>query len=203
MTDPEAQAGKRKPGGTSPDDANPEARRALDQLIERQYDRLKKLAARIRWSDSRASLNATALLNEAYIKLSKTPADLGGKHHDEALGIIANVMRQILIDQARNKGALKRGRGNRPVPLDEAPDVMSDVSALSPEDVLTLAAARDQLARSNPRMAKILDCRFYLGMTADETALALSVSKTTVEREGREARNFLRSRLRPAGAGGS
>lgn len=185
-------------GFPTPAAENPEDRRALDQLVVRQYDRLKKLAAKVRWSDSRASLTATALLNEAYIKLSKTPGDLGGKQHDEVLAIIANVMREILIDQARSKGALKRGRGNRPVSLDEGADVMGDVAALSPEDVLTIGEARDELGRADRRMAQILDCRFYLGMTAGETALALALSKTTVERGSREARSFLRARLRPA-----
>jgi RNA polymerase sigma factor (TIGR02999 family) len=174
-----------------------EERHALDQLVVRQYDRLKKLATRVRWSDARTSLTATALLNEAYIKLSKAPADLLGKQHDEILAIIANAMREILIDQARSRGALKRGAGDRGKPLDETTDVLNDVAALSREDILTLESARKELDQVNPQAARILDCRFYLGMTTDETARALRLSKTMVERESREAKQFLKSRLQP------
>jgi RNA polymerase sigma factor (TIGR02999 family) len=174
-----------------------EERHALDQLVVRQYDRLKKLATRVRWSDARTSLTATALLNEAYIKLSKAPADLLGKQHDEILAIIANAMREILIDQARSRGALKRGAGDRGKPLDETTDVLNDVAALSREDILTLESARKDLDQLNPQAARILDCRFYLGMTSDETARALRLSKTMVERESKEAKQFLKSRLQP------
>jgi RNA polymerase sigma factor (TIGR02999 family) len=174
-----------------------EERHALDQLVVRQYDRLKKLATRVRWSDARTSLTATALLNEAYIKLSKAPADLMGKQHDEILAIIANAMREILIDQARSRGALKRGAGDRGKPLDETTDVLNDVAALSREDILTLESARKELDQLNPQAARILDCRFYLGMTTDETARALRLSKTMVERESREAKQFLKTRLQP------
>ena len=180
-----------------PSSEDSEERHALDQLVVRQYDRLKKLATRVRWSDARTSLTATALLNEAYIKLSKAPADLLGKQHDEILAIIANAMREILIDQARSRGALKRGAGDRGKPLDETTDVLNDVAALSREDILTLESARKELDQLNPQAARILDCRFYLGMTSDETARALRLSKTMVERESKEAKQFLKSRLQP------
>jgi RNA polymerase sigma factor (TIGR02999 family) len=199
MTDGESEQQTRlTPAENSPPDPRDSGdRHALDQLVVRQYDRLKKLAARVRWSDARTSLTATALLNEAYIKLSKAPADLEGKQHDEILAIIANAMREILIDQARSRGALKRGAGDRGRPLDETTDVLSDISSLSREDILTIESARKQLEELNPQAARILDCRFYLGMTTDETARALRLSKTMVERESREAKQFLRSRLQP------
>jgi len=77
-------------------------------------------------------------------------------------------------------------------------DVLKSTEAFSPEDVLELRIARQEMEVRNPRMAAILDCRFCLGMTSDETALALGLSKSTVERDGREAKSYLKTRLRPA-----
>ena len=170
-------------------------KRSLDEIVERQYRRLRELAAKIRWRNRRGSVTATSLLNEAYIRLSKNPPDLRGKDHAEVLAIFANAMRQILIDQARGKRAGKRGGGNRPVSLDKDVDVLRDPAALSPEDLLNLEAAVKELARVDPKKAQIIDYRFFLGMTADESARVLGLSKSTVEREGREAKAFLISKL--------
>jgi ECF sigma factor len=91
-------------------------RHALDQLVQRQYDRLRALAAKVRWRNPKSSMTANTLLSDAYIRLSKKPEDLEGKSHEEALAIIANVMWQVVIDQARIKRSLKRD-GNRTVHL--------------------------------------------------------------------------------------
>jgi RNA polymerase sigma factor (TIGR02999 family) len=172
-----------------------ENKRSLDEIVERQYLRLRELAAKIRWRNRQGSTTATSLLNEAYIRLSRNPPDLRGRDHGEILAIFANAMRQILIDQARGKRAGKRGGGNRPVSLDKDIDVLRDPAALSPEDLLNLEAAVKELERVDAQKAKIIDFRFFLGMTADESALVLGLSKSTVEREGRQAKAFLISKL--------
>jgi RNA polymerase sigma factor (TIGR02999 family) len=184
-------------------DRDPDDKRALDDIVERQYLRLRELAAKIRRRSPRASTTATSLLNEAYIKLSQNPPDRRAREHGEVLAVFANAMRQILIDQARSKHAGKRGGGNRPVSLDKGVDVLQDPAALSPEDLLNLETAVKELERLDPRKAKIIDCRFFLGMTTDECALALSLSKTTVERESREAKTFLISKVAPKQAMGA
>jgi len=174
-------------------------RKALDELVERLYSKLKPLAARVRWRDANPTLNATALVQEAYLKLLNGK-DLGSKSHDEVLAIFAHVMRQIMVDAARRRRAQKRGAG---VVVPMTTEHQNAVGAtpretVTPEDVLTLEAALDELRISNQRQADIMERRHYLGLTVDETARALRLSKTMVEREERSARKFLEERIRPS-----
>jgi RNA polymerase sigma factor (TIGR02999 family) len=166
-------------------------KRALDELFTRLYITIKDLAARVRWGSSRSSsptLNPTALVHEAYLKLLHDPPDFSSKSSEEAIAIFANAMRQILIDTARRNSAQKRA------PL-SSPEV---AASLSVEDALTLKALLDDLGREHPRQGRIVDCRFFLGMTLAETAAALNVSTATVEREWRDAKNRLGSRMSKA-----
>lgn len=165
----------------------PEEKLALDAVVLRLYNDLRRLAARVRWQGSSQTLNPTALVHEAYEKLLKDPPDLASKPYDEVLGIFAHVMRQILIDAARRKSAQKR-----------TPEGLPNAKALPVEDALTLEQAVRELEREHPRQARIADCRFYLGMTVTETAAALHLSKTTVEREWETARASLEKAIRPA-----
>jgi len=159
---------------------------ALDELFTRLYNKIRILAARVRWNGMNPTLNPTALVHEAYIKLRRDPPEFAAKSYEEVIGIFANAMRQILIDGARRKGAQKR------VALD-APER----TELPIEDALTVLAALDRLECDNLRQAQIVRCRFLLGMTADETAAALGLSKRTVEREWQEAKAYLTMEIDP------
>jgi RNA polymerase sigma factor (TIGR02999 family) len=160
---------------------------ALDELFTRLYNKIRILAARVRWNGTNPTLNPTALAHEAYIKLRRDPPELAAKSYDEVIGIFANAMRQILIDAARRKSAQKR------VALD-APER----TELPIEDAITVLAALDRLEGNIPRQAQIIKCRFLLGMTADETAAALRVGKRTVEREWQDAKAYLSREIDPS-----
>lgn len=164
----------------------PDERRLLDELFTRLYDKIRRLAARVRWSGASPTLSPTALAHEAYLKLRKDPPDLAAKPYDEVIAIFANAMHQILIDAARRKGAQKRAIASSP----DTPD-------LPIEDALTIAAAIEGLERENPAQARIVQCRFLLGMTVDETAAALGFSKRSIEREWHDARVRLTSKIDP------
>jgi RNA polymerase sigma factor (TIGR02999 family) len=158
----------------------------LDDLFGRLYSKIRQLASRVRWKGANPTLNATALAHEAYLKLLKDPPDLASKSSDEVIAVFANAMRQILIDAARRKKAQKRDPVSAP-----------ENTPLPVEDALTIDALAQDLKRENPRQGQVVDCRFYLGMTVDETAAALGLSKTMVEREWREARARLGARVQP------
>jgi RNA polymerase sigma factor (TIGR02999 family) len=175
----------------------PMDRRSFNELTERLYTRLKPLAARIRWSPESATLSPTVLLHEAYLRLLRSEQTTAPD--DEIIGRFAHVMKQIMVEAARRKRSQKRGAGGI-VPLKDGDSQVLGLREEEPlpyEDVLALDAAEAELRRSDPRQAAIIERRFYLGLTVDETARLLGVSTTTVERGYREAKEFLQSRLRP------
>jgi RNA polymerase sigma factor (TIGR02999 family) len=163
-----------------------EERRNLDEIFGQLYEKIKGLAARVRWCGANPTLNPTALAHEAYLKLRENPPDLSAKNYDEVIGIFSHAMRQILVDAARRKGALKR-----------LPVAGPEDKKLPVEDALALNTALEELERVNPRQARIVECRFLLGMTVEETALATRQSRTTVERDWREAKDRLSRKLYP------
>ena len=162
------------------------ARQRLDELFGQRYEKIKHLAARVRWPGANPTLNPTALAHEAYLKLRVNPPDLAAKDYDELIRIFSHAMRQILVDAARRKSAVKR------VAVAQAAD-----ATLPVEDAMTVAIAIEDLEKENPRRARIVECRFLLGMTVDETASATGQSRTTVEREWREAKDRLSRRIHP------
>jgi RNA polymerase sigma factor (TIGR02999 family) len=162
------------------------ARQRLDELFGERYEKIKRLAARVRWHGANPTLNPTALAHEAYLKLRDNPPDLAAKDYDEVIRIFSRAMRQILVDAARRKGAVKR------VEVARAEDAKLPV-----EDAITLNIAIEDLEKENPRQARVVECRYLLGMTVDETAAATGQSRTTVEREWREAKDHLSRRIHP------
>lgn len=169
--------------GTGEGGASADETRALDRRFTELYDKIRGLAARVRWNGTNLTLNPTALAHEAYLKLRNDSTDMAAKSYDQVIAIFANAMHQILIDAARRKNAQKRVVAHLP----EQPDVPI-------EDALFVAESMEALQRENPVQARVVQCRFLLGMTIGETAAALRLSKRTVERHRQEAKERLSAR---------
>jgi RNA polymerase sigma-70 factor (ECF subfamily) len=161
------------------------------RLLELVYDDLRRLAGRyLKQERVGHTLQATALVNEAYLKLiDQTEADWRGRSHFFAVG--AQAMRRVLVNHAKSKKRLKRGGQGRRIPLDEP----LAISAERDEDVLALDEALEKLAALDPRQAKLVELRFFGGLNVEETAEVLGISKRTVEREWAACRAWLRREL--------
>lgn len=169
-----------------------EDRRTLDHLFSVTYEELRRLAATVRRNDPHTTLNPTALVNEAWLKLSKSPeiAVTSPLHFKR---IAARAMRQVLVEAARNRSSTKRGGGEEiTVTFDEAVHRKPSGS----EEILALNSALDALAGMNPRQAVMVESRFFGGLDIPETATLLSVSEATVLRDWRAAKAWLAHELR-------
>ena len=167
-------------------------RAALDRLTPIVYDELLRIARHhLRAENEGHTLNTTALAHEAWLKL----VDLERvEWQDRAhfLAMASRAMRRILIDHARQRSADRRGGGAVPLPLAEAAAVAVD----APEALLTLNDALDKLAELSPRLAQVVECRYFGGLTEEETAGALGVTTRTVQRDWVKARGWLHNALR-------
>ncbi|HEY1242649.1 MAG TPA: ECF-type sigma factor [Bryobacteraceae bacterium] len=168
----------------------PAERRELDYLFSLTYEELRRLASRVRQGDPSFTLNTTALVNEAWVKLAGSPrfASTSQLHFKR---IAARAMRQLLVEAARRRTAGKRGGGALVVALEEAADVVSNASEL-----LALDLALEELAQLSPRQALLVEARFFGGLDAAETAALLEVSEATVLRDWRAAKAWLARELR-------
>ena len=166
-------------------------RSAVERLLPLVYDELRRLArARFRQIPPNATLQPTALVHEAYLRLiGKRLPEFEGRQHFFAAA--ARAMRDILVEQARRKAALKRGGNRERVPLEQAEPAFDSVD----EDVLAVDEAIKRLEKEDPRKGQIVNLRYFAGLTAEETAHALGVSLGTVEREWRQIRNYLQQTL--------
>jgi len=164
---------------------------AVDDLYSATYEELRRLASRVRRGDPSETLNTTALVNEAYLKLAASP-QLKAVSRLHFKRIAARAMRQLLVEAARRRKSAKRGGGQVSVTLDESIAASMNVS----EDMLALDAAIDDLARIHPRQALMVEYRFFGGLDLTETAQALEVSESTIDRDWRAARAWLASELR-------
>ena len=167
---------------------------ALDRLIPLVYDELRRVAARrLRGESPGHSLQATALVHEVYMRLVDVDRmTLTSRAH--FFGVAATLMRQILVDHARRQRADKRGGGMTMVSLGEATPAVWASSV----DVLALDEALDALAAVDVRQCRIVELRFFAGLTIDEAAAALGVSPATVEREWALAKAWLYRQLSSA-----
>jgi RNA polymerase sigma-70 factor, ECF subfamily len=164
---------------------------ALDDLFSVTYEELRRLAASVRSGDPSQTLSPTALVNEAYVKLASSPGSMpASRLHFKR--IAAQAMRQILVDAARRRMAIKRGGSDAFVTLDAG----LDAAPTSAEDVLALHEALEGLARLHPRQAQIIECRYFGGLDLAETAELLGISESTVARDWRAAKAWLALELR-------
>lgn len=168
-------------------------REASDHLIRLVYDELKQRAhgQRIRWHGN-LTMNTTALVHEAYIKL------LGGgvdsyNNRGHFMATASTAMRQILVDYARKASAEKRGGDIHKTSIDGELDVglAPDVAA----EVLDLNDALDRLEEAYPELARVVECRAFTGMTVEDTADALQIGTATVKRRWAMAKSWLRDEL--------
>ena len=163
---------------------------ALDQLIPLVYDRLRQLAHKRLRNEQDASLNTTALVHEAYIKLVES-TDMAPRDRSHFLALMARVMRNLLVDHARSRKAAKRGAGAVTLELDE----MAWISETDLETYSEVDEALKRLEELDSRQSRILENRYFGGLTLEETAESLGISLATVKRELRSARAWLAMEL--------
>ena len=158
----------------------------LDDLVPLLYQELKRIASRQLGRGSGRTLQTTELVHEAYLRLvDQTQITAHGRAYFFAAA--ARAMRHVLIDRARRRRAAKRGGGEALLDLD---DVSIAVDAFA-ESLVELDAALEDLTRLNPRQARVMECRYFGGMTVEETAEALAISPRTVKYDWALARAWL------------
>jgi RNA polymerase sigma factor (TIGR02999 family) len=183
-----------QPGATAISDdgfgAPPEAQRLAAELLPLLYQDVRRLARRERRRvHAGATLQTTALVHEAYLKLLSA-AGFNDRQH--FLRAAALAMRHVLLNHARDQLAVKRGAGAHHLLLDEITDIgVAEATAL-----VEINEALGRLAKLSPRLAQIVECRFFAGFKDDETAQALGLTDRTVRRDWVKARAWLRRELR-------
>lgn len=166
-------------------------RAALDELMPHVYAELRRIASGYLKSERREhTLQPTALVHEAYLKLADQ-SELHPESRAHFLGIAATMMRQALVDHARRHHAAKRGGAHVRVTYDEQLPVPASFDA----DVLVLNDALDRLGSEDPKMARIVELRYFGGLSISETAEVIGVGTATVEREWRLARAWLKREI--------
>jgi RNA polymerase sigma-70 factor, ECF subfamily len=166
-------------------------REVFDAVFALVYDELRRMAsAYMRQERQDHTLQTTALVNEAYVKLlSGKSAPWRTRLH--FLAVAATVMRHILVDYARARGAARRGGNVTHVPLDGA----AHVSPERAEEIIAIDGALQELARLDPRQSQVVELRYFGGLTIAETADFLGISADTVSRDWNAAKAFLYQRL--------
>ena len=170
---------------------------ALEKLLPLVDDELRKIAnAYLLRERPGHGLDATELINEAFLRLITGPRiEWQGRAHFFA--IAARRMREILVDYARRRDSFKRGGGSEPIPLTGVENLLTEPSAITQSETTfnLLALALDRLAKLYERQSKVVELRYFGGLTMEETAEVLGLSLSTVEREWRLARAWLKQEL--------
>jgi len=165
---------------------------ALQRLVPIVYGDLRRIAARYMRGEAEGhTLQATVLVHEAYLRLIREQ-DRTWENRAHFFGVAAQIMRNLLVDHARSTSRAKRGGGAVEVQLDAA----SDLAAIDPEDLLVLDNALERLAQMDARASRIVELRFFVGLTHEEIARVIGISEKTVKREWSTAKAWLRVELR-------
>jgi RNA polymerase sigma factor (TIGR02999 family) len=160
---------------------------ALEQLTPRVYDELRRIAGHFMQNERAGrTIQTTALVHEAYLKLIDID-NVEWQHRAHFFAVSAQIMRRILLDQARRRVAAKRGGVTPRANLDEIPDLGSGRA----RELIALDDGLDALAAIDPRKARVIELRFFGGLSVEETAEVLKVSPDTVLRDWRLARAWL------------
>lgn len=165
---------------------------ALERLIPIVYGELRRVAGRyMRGERAGHTLQATALVHEAYLRLAKEQ-DRTWADRAHFFAVSAQIMRNLLLDHARAASRAKRGGGQVDVTLDEAPGLI----ATDPDELLALDEALLRLAEMDPRAARIVELRYFTGLSNAEVAAVLDTSEKTVKRDWSAAKAWLQGELR-------
>jgi RNA polymerase sigma factor (TIGR02999 family) len=161
-----------------------------ERLLSLVYDELRRLAeARLAHEKPGQTLQATALVHEAYVRLVDVEKIQQWKSRGHFFGAAAEAMRRILVDNARRKQTLKRGGGWQRQPLEEAAVPEADA------ELVALDAALVKLAQTDPQKAKLVELRYFAGLTGDQAATMLGISSTTADRHWAYARAWLHAEI--------
>jgi len=164
------------------------------ELVPLFYADLKRLSRRVRsGAPTSDTIQTTALIHEAWLKLHRTRNWNDRQHFLRAAAL---AMRQVLVDDARSRLAGIRNHGQRPLPIEAATEVAADAPD---ERLIAVDEALAELAAFSPRLAQTVECRYYAGYTEAETAEALGLGITTVQRDWAKARAWLFQRLKASG----
>jgi RNA polymerase sigma-70 factor, ECF subfamily len=167
---------------------------ALELVFPLVLEELRAVAAgRLRGEAAGHTLQPTALVNEAYLKLVASP-EVDWRDRAHFLAVAARAMRQVLVDRARRRNADKRGAGARPTTL-SGKGLLEAGDGPSPEETLALDAALEKLDRVDSRLREVVELRFFAGLTDTEIAEALGVTRRTVQRDWTKARAWLYAEL--------
>lgn len=161
-------------------------RRAFDRLVPIVYDELRRSARRQRALGGSDTVSTTALVHETYLKLAGSGGELG-RSRQHFFNVAARAMRQVLVDYARRRAAVKRGGGLGALALDEARVGVYRQA----EEIIAVHQALERLEELEPRLARVVELRFFAGLSVEEVADLLGVTDRTVKRDWRRARAFL------------
>jgi RNA polymerase sigma factor (TIGR02999 family) len=175
---------------------------ALDRLLPMMYSELRSIADRsLRRERSNHTLQATALVNEAYLRLVNQDR-IQWRNRAQFLGIAAEMMRRILVDHARKRQAAKRDGGLRMTLEEGVASMPQSGSATREVNLVALDEALQRLQKVDPRQARIVELRYFAGLKVEETAEVMDVSPRTVKREWQMARAWLKRELSRGTGGG-
>ena len=167
---------------------------ALDELMPLIYDELRKMAKRYMSGQNPGhTLQTTALIHEAYLRMV-TQKEKQFQNRAHFFGVAAQAMRHILVDYARARHTAKRGGGARPISLEEAALVTQERAG----ELIAFDEALNELERLSPRQGRVVELRYFGGLSVEETATVLDVSADTVMRDWKMARTWLHRALCPA-----